>query len=85
MSILESKNFLQNHGGSCHHGIPESEICIASDAKTEKQCNEMYAQLRSGTKRIVLAIISKMETSAIYQTKLASLNNLDIPWKPSDV
>ena len=66
-------------------GIPESEICTAGDAETQKQRNEMYAQLRSGTKRIVLASTSKMGTGANIQTKLAALHNLDIPWKPSDI
>ena len=66
-------------------GIPENEICTAGDADTQKQRNEMYAQLRSGTKRIVLASTSKMGTGANIQTKLAALHNLDIPWKPSDV
>ncbi len=66
-------------------GIPESEICKAGDAETQKQRNEMYAQLRSGTKRIVLASTSKMGTGANIQTKLAALHNLDIPWKPSDI
>lgn len=66
-------------------GIPENEICTAGDAATQKQRNEMYAQLRSGTKRIVLASTSKMGTGANIQTKLAALHNLDIPWKPSDV
>lgn len=66
-------------------GIPESEICTAGDAATQKQRNEMYAQLRSGTKRIVIASTSKMGTGANIQTKLAALHNLDIPWKPSDI
>ena len=66
-------------------GIPESEICTAGDAETQKQRNEMYAQLRSGTKRIVLASTSKMGTGANIQTKLVALHNLDIPWKPSDI
>ena len=66
-------------------GIPESEICTAGDAATQKQRNEMYAQLRSGSKRIVLASTSKMGTGANIQTKLAALHNLDIPWKPSDI
>lgn len=66
-------------------GIPESEICTAGDAKDQKQRNEMYAQLRSGTKRIVLASTTKMGTGANIQTKLAALHNLDIPWKPSDI
>ena len=66
-------------------GVPTEEICAAGDAETQKQRNEMYAQLRSGTKRIVLASTSKMGTGANIQTKLAALHNLDIPWKPSDV
>ena len=66
-------------------GIPESEICTASDAETQKQRNEMYAQLRSGTKRIVLASTSKMGTGANIQTRLAALHNLDIPWRPADI
>ena len=66
-------------------GVPAEEICAAGDAETQKQRNEMYAQLRSGTKRIVLASTSKMGTGANIQTKLAALHNLDIPWKPSDV
>lgn len=66
-------------------GVPAEEICAAGDAETQKQRNEMYAQLRSGTKRIVLASTSKMGTGANIQTKLAALHNLDIPWKPSEV
>lgn len=66
-------------------GIPESEICTAGDAKDQKQRNEMFAQLRSGQKRIVLASTSKLGTGANIQTKLAALHNLDIPWKPSDL
>lgn len=50
---------------------------------TQKQHNEMYAQLRLRTKRIVLASTSKMGTGANIQTKPAALHNLDIPWKLS--
>ena len=66
-------------------GIPASEICTAGDAKDQKQRNEMFAQLRSGQKRIVLASTSKLGTGANIQTKLAALHHLDIPWKPSDL
>ncbi len=65
-------------------GIPENEVCFAGDAQNQKQRSEMYAQLRSGTKRIVIASTSKMGTGANIQTKLCALHNLDIPWKPSD-
>ena len=66
-------------------GIPKDEICFAGDADTTKKQNEMKAQLRSGTKRIVIASTSKLGTGANIQNKLVALHNLDIPWKPSDV
>ncbi|MCM1060920.1 MAG: DEAD/DEAH box helicase family protein [Eubacterium sp.] len=66
-------------------GIPADEICAAGDASNQKQRNEMYAQLRSGSKRIVLASTTKMGTGANVQTRLAAMHHLDIPWKPSDL
>lgn len=66
-------------------GIPKNEICAAGDAKNQNQRNEMYAQLRSGSKRIVLASTTKMGTGANVQTRLAAMHHLDIPWKPSDL
>lgn len=66
-------------------GIPADEICFAGDADTVKKQNEMKAQLRSGTKRIVLSSTSKLGTGANIQNKLVALHNLDIPWKPSDL
>lgn len=65
-------------------GIPENEICFAGDAKNQGQRGELCAQLREGTKRIVLASTSKMGTGANIQTRLCALHNLDIPWKPAD-
>lgn len=66
-------------------GIPKDEICTAADAKNQEQRSEMFAQLRSGQKRIVIASTSKLGTGANIQTRLAALHNLDIPWKPSDL
>lgn len=66
-------------------GIPKNEICTAGDAKNQAQRSEMYAQLRSGSKRIVIASTTKMGTGANVQTRLAAMHHLDIPWKPSDL
>lgn len=66
-------------------GIPKNEICAAGDAKNQAQRSEMYAQLRSGNKRIVIASTTKMGTGANVQTRLAAMHHLDIPWKPSDL
>ncbi len=68
-----------------NRGIPEEEICFAGDAKNQKERNEMYAQLRNGTKRLVISSTQKMGTGANIQTRLAALHHLDIPWKPSDL
>lgn len=66
-------------------GMPENEICFAGDAKNQKERSEMYAQLRNGTKRLVISSTQKMGTGANIQTRLAALHHLDIPWKPSDL
>lgn len=55
-------------------GVPENEICFAGDAKNQSARLEMYAQLRSGNKRIVLASTTKMGTGANIQTKLCALH-----------
>lgn len=66
-------------------GIPKEEICFASDAKTDEQRQEMFVQLRSGEKRIIVASTSKLGTGANIQDRLAALHHLDIPWRPSDL
>ena len=66
-------------------GIPADEICAAGDAANAQQRTEMFSQLNSGTKRVLLASTSKMGTGANFQQKLCALHNLDIPWKPSDL
>lgn len=66
-------------------GIPREEICAAGDAKDDKKRTEMFSQLNSGTKRILIASTGKMGTGANFQQKLCALHNLDIPWKPSDL
>ncbi len=66
-------------------GIPAEEICAAGDAANAQQRTEMFSQLNSGAKRVLLASTSKMGTGANFQQKLCALHNLDIPWKPSDL
>lgn len=66
-------------------GIPPEEICAAGDASNEQQRTEMFSQLNSGAKRVLLASTGKMGTGANFQQKLCALHNLDIPWKPSDL
>lgn len=66
-------------------GIPREEICFAGDAKTDLAKSEMYAQLRKGEKRIILASTSKLGTGANVQDRVAAIHHLDIPWRPADL
>ncbi len=66
-------------------GIPENEIAKIGDAKTDAKRAELFAQLRSGAKRIVIASTSKLGTGANIQTRLAACHHLDIPWRPADL
>ncbi|MDR3090653.1 MAG: DEAD/DEAH box helicase family protein [Clostridiales bacterium] len=66
-------------------GVPEAEICFAGDVKTDERRQQMFADLRNGGKRIVIASTSKMGTGANFQTRLAAVHHLDVPWRPSDL
>lgn len=66
-------------------GIPENEICFIHDAKNEKQRNDMFEDVRSGAKRIIIGSTEKMGTGTNIQDRLYALHEIDVPWRPSDV
>ena len=66
-------------------GIPSDEICFIHDAKDEKQKEQMFEDLRNGTKRIIIGSTGKMGTGTNIQNLLIAMHELDVPWKPSDV
>lgn len=66
-------------------GIPENEICFIHDATNEIKREEMFSELRQGTKRIILGSTQKMGTGTNIQTRLVALHHLDVPWRPSDI
>lgn len=68
-----------------NRGIPSNQISLIGDVKTDKKRAELFAQLRSGDKRFVLASTTKLGTGANIQTRLAAEHHLDIPWRPSDL
>jgi len=43
-------------------GIPEDEVCFIHDAKSEAQRESLFADMRSGNKRIILGSTAKMGT-----------------------
>ena len=66
-------------------GIPENEICFIHDAKNDSQREEMFAQMRSGEKRIILGSTSKMGTGTNIQNRLVALHHMDCPYRPADI
>lgn len=66
-------------------GIPEEEICYIHDAKNDKQRDDMFSDLRTGKKRIIIGSTGKMGTGTNIQKRLVAMHELDVPWRPSDV
>ncbi len=66
-------------------GVPENEICFIHDAKDDKQREELFRDLRTGNKRIIIGSTLKMGTGTNIQDKLVALHHLDVPWRPADM
>lgn len=66
-------------------GIPENEICFIHDAKNEIQREEIFSDMRSGNKRIIIGSTPKMGTGTNIQDRLIALHHLDCPYRPSDI
>lgn len=66
-------------------GIPEKEVCFIHDANSEAQRETLFADMRSGNKRIILGSTAKMGTGTNIQDRLIALHHLDCPWRPSDL
>jgi N12 class adenine-specific DNA methylase len=66
-------------------GIPEDEICFIHDAKTEKQREKLFEDLRAGRKRIIIGSTPKMGTGTNIQDRLIAIHHMDCPWRPADL
>lgn len=66
-------------------GINENEICFIHDANTDKQKEQIFSEVRQGSKRIILGSTSKMGVGTNIQTRLVALHHLDCPYRPSDI
>lgn len=66
-------------------GIPEHEIAFAQDYKTPKAKADLYLQLNSGVKRVVLASTAIMGTGANVNRRAVAVHHLDPSFKPSDM
>lgn len=66
-------------------GIPVDEICFIHDAKNELQREEIFSDMRSGAKRIIIGSTQKMGTGTNIQDRLIALHHIDCPYRPSDI
>lgn len=66
-------------------GIPEDEIAYIHNAKSEMQKKNLFAQVRSGTVRVLIGSTQKMGAGTNVQERLIALHHLDCPWRPSDL
>lgn len=65
-------------------GVPENEVAVIHDYKTDEEVRQLYKQLREGQVRILLTT-KKTAEGANIQTRLGRLYHLDAPWTPKEI
>lgn len=66
-------------------GIPANEIAFMHDAKNDEQKEAIFAQVRSGQKRMLFGSTEKMGVGTNVQERLCAIHNVDCPWRPADI
>lgn len=66
-------------------GIPEDQIAFIHDAKNDAQREELFARMRAGEIRVLLASTDKAGVGTNVQTLGTDVHLLDIPWRPTDL
>lgn len=66
-------------------GVQENEVCFIHDAKNEIQREQMFSDMRSGNKRVIIGSTPKMGAGTNIQDRLTALHHLDCPYRPSDI
>ncbi len=66
-------------------GVKPEEIAFIHDANTDARKKELFDQMNSGEKRILLGSTEKMGAGMNVQKRLQALHHLDSPWRPSDM
>ena len=66
-------------------GIPADEIAFIHDAANSKQKEDLYAQVRNGSVRVLIGSTEKCGVGMNVQERLVAEHHLDAPWRPSDI
>lgn len=65
--------------------IPSEEIAYIHDAKSDVQREELFREMRTGKKKIIIGSTDQCGTGVNVQTHLVALHHTDCPWKPSSI
>lgn len=65
--------------------IPAEEIAFIHDAKSDAQREELFREMRTGKKKILIGSTDQCGTGVNVQTHLVALHHTDCPWKPSSI
>ncbi|MDU4254447.1 N-6 DNA methylase [Pseudomonas sp.] len=66
-------------------GVPADDVAFIHDAKNNDAKEAMFAQVRSGEKRVLVGSTEKMGVGTNVQERLCALHNVDCPWRPADI
>jgi len=66
-------------------GVPAEEIAFIHDANTEAQKSELFAKVRRGQVRVLIASTQKLGEGTNVQDRIVASHDLDCPWRPSDL
>lgn len=66
-------------------GVKAEEIAFIHDYKTQMQKQELYADMRSGSKRVLIGSTKKCGAGTNVQDRLIALHHIDCPYRPSDI
>lgn len=66
-------------------GVPAHEVAFIHDAKNNDAKEALFAQVRSGEKRVLIGSTEKMGVGTNVQERLCALHNVDCPWRPADI
>lgn len=66
-------------------GIPAEEIKFVHEAKTDKEKQALFEDVREGRVRVLIGSTTKMGAGTNMQNKLVALHHLQVPWRPRDL
>ncbi len=66
-------------------GIPCEEVRFIHEATTDIQKENLFAQVRDGTVRVLIGSTGKMGTGTNVQDLLMGSHDMDCPWRPRDL